>query len=95
MNFAEVLVGEVGVDLGSTDIGVTEQTLDTAEIGSVHEEVSGKGVTEGVGGDMFGNAGDAFVFVDDALDAAGGETTVVTGVLLCTCVARVIDEERI
>ena len=42
VNFAEVLVGDVSVDLGGGDVGVAEETLDGAEIGTVHEEVGGE-----------------------------------------------------
>ena len=36
VNLLEVLVGDVGVDLGGRDIGVTEEGLDGAQIGAVH-----------------------------------------------------------
>ena len=37
VDLAEVLVGEVGVNLGGTNVGVAEETLDGAKIGTVHE----------------------------------------------------------
>ena len=49
MDFFEMLVGDVGVDLGGGDVGVAKQSLDGTEIGAVHEQVSGEAVTEGVG----------------------------------------------
>lgn len=79
MDFAEVGVGDVGVDLGGGDVGVAEDGLDGAEVGAVHEEVGGEGVAEGVGGDVFGDAGLFGVFLDDAFDGAGGEAAVVAG----------------
>lgn len=72
VDVAEVGVGDVGVDLGGGDVGVAEEALDGADVGAVHEEVSGEGVSEGVRGDVFGDAGGFSVFFDDALDAAGG-----------------------
>ena len=36
MNLLEVLVGDVGVDLGGRDIRVTEEGLDGAQVGAVH-----------------------------------------------------------
>lgn len=36
VNLLEVLVGDVGVDLGGRDIGVTEEGLDGAQVGAVH-----------------------------------------------------------
>ena len=44
MDFAEVGVGNVGVNLGGRDIGVAEHGLDGAEVGAVHEEVGGERV---------------------------------------------------
>ena len=34
---AQVLVGDVGVDLCGADIAVAEHTLDTAQVGTVHQ----------------------------------------------------------
>ena len=36
VDFLEVGVGYVGVDLGCADVGVTEEGLDGANIGAVH-----------------------------------------------------------
>ena len=79
MNFFEMLVGDVGVNLGGRDVGVAEHGLDRAEIGAVHEEVGGEAVAESVGGDMFRNAGFAGVFLDDAFDRAGGKAAIIAG----------------
>ena len=35
MNIAELFVGNVGVDLGSGDVGVSKEGLDGADIGTV------------------------------------------------------------
>ena len=78
MDFAEVVVGDVGVNLGGADVGVAEHGLDGTEVGAVHEEVSGERVTEGVGGDVFGDAGGAGAFFDDALNTAGCEAAIIT-----------------
>ena len=79
MDFAKVLVGDVGVDLGGGNVGVAEHGLNGAEIGAVHEEVGGEGVTEGVRGDVLGDAGGAGATFDNALNAAGGEATIISG----------------
>ena len=34
---AQVLVGDVGIDLCSADVAVAEHALDTAQVGSVHQ----------------------------------------------------------
>lgn len=64
----EVGVGDVGVNLGSADVGMAEHGLDRAEVGAVHEEVGGEAVTEGVGGDVFRDAGFFGVGLDDTFD---------------------------
>lgn len=70
VDVAKMGVGDVGVDLSGADVGVAEERLDRAEVGAVDEEVGGEGVAEGVGGNVFGNACDTDVFVDDAFDGA-------------------------
>src|SRR5438552_2091485 len=60
IDLPETLSRNVSVDLGGLDVHVSEQLLDTAEIGVPFQEVRGKGVTEGVRGhlssrdDLFG-----------------------------------------
>ena len=44
VDFFEPFVGDMGIDLGGGDRGVTEHGLDGADIGAIHEEVSSKGV---------------------------------------------------
>ena len=34
---AQVLVGDVGVDLCGADVAVAEHTLDTAQVGTIHQ----------------------------------------------------------
>ena len=93
VDFAEVLVGDVGVDLGGADVGVAEEGLDGADVGAVVEEVGGEGVAEGVGGDVFGDAGEFGVFFYEALDGAGGEAAVVAGGVGGAGVSGVVEEE--
>ena len=49
MDVFEMLVGDVGVDLGSGDVGVAELFLDAADIGAVDQQVGGITVAKGVG----------------------------------------------
>ncbi len=44
VDFFEVLVRDVGVDLGGGNVGVAEHGLDGAEIGAIHEQVGGEAV---------------------------------------------------
>lgn len=83
----------MGVDLGGGDVGVAEHGLDGAEVGAVHEEVSGEAVAEGVGGDVLGDASGFGIFFDDAFDGAGGEAAVVAGGVEGVEAARVVEEE--
>lgn len=70
MDVAKMGVGDMGVDLGGADVGVAEERLDRAEVGAVDEEIGGEGMAEGVRGNVFGDACDADVFVDDTFDGA-------------------------
>lgn len=64
MNLAEMGVGDVSVDLGRADVSMTEESLDTTEVGAIHEKVGGERMAEGMGGDVFGDSGGAGVFFD-------------------------------
>ena len=68
MNFAEMRVGNVSVDLGCTNICVAEKGLYRANIGTVHKKISGKAVTKRVRGNMLCNAGFSGVTLDDTFD---------------------------
>lgn len=68
MDFAEVGVGDVGIDLGGGDVGVAEHGLDGADVGAVHEEVGGEAVAESVGRNMLRDAGFFGVELNYALD---------------------------
>ncbi len=68
VDFFEVGIGDVGVDLGSADVGMAEHGLDGAEVSAVHEEVGGEAVAESVRGDMLRDAGFFCVGLDDAFD---------------------------
>ena len=56
MNLAEMGVGDVGVNLGGTNIGVAEHGLNRAKVSAVHKEVGGERVAQGVWCDVFGDA---------------------------------------
>ena len=77
VDFAEVLVGDVGVDLGGTDAAVAEHRLDAADISSVHQQVGSETVPHGVRTDLFGNAGKVSTFINCPLDATGCQPTVI------------------
>ncbi len=79
MDFFEVGVGDVGVDLGGGDVGVAEHSLNGAEVGTVHKEVGSEAVAQSVGGDVLGDAGEFGVFLDNAFDGTGSEATIVAG----------------
>lgn len=53
----ELGIRNMGVNLSSGDVGVAEEALDTAEVGAVLKQIGGKTVTQGVGCDVFGDAG--------------------------------------
>lgn len=57
VDITQVTVGDMGINLGSTDISVTQECLDAAQVGSVGEKVSSKEVAHGVWGHFFANTG--------------------------------------
>lgn len=93
MYLAEVGVGDVGIDLGGGDVGVAEHGLDGAKVGTIHEEIGGEAVAEGVRRDVLRDAGLAGVFLDDALDGARSEAAEITGGVELALVFAVVEEE--
>ena len=57
MDFTEMWIGNVSVNLGGRDVGVAEHSLNRAKISAIHEKISGKRVTEGVRRDVLSDAG--------------------------------------
>jgi len=51
VDFAEVRVGDVCVNLCRVDGGVAEELLDTADVGAIAKQVGSEGVAERVGRD--------------------------------------------
>ena len=83
----------MGVNLSGRNIGMSQEGLDGADVGAVHEKVSRERVTESVRSNVFYDAGGARVFVDDALNRAGRYTTVVSGSVEVVHVLRIIQKE--
>lgn len=88
MDVAEVLVGDVGVDLRRLNICVPEERLDRAEVGAVLEEVGREGVTYDVRRDLLRDTSLNSVVLYEEFDRARGESP---GLLLP---APVVYEER-
>ena len=42
----EAFIGDVGVDFGGGDLGMTQEFLDSAKVSSIREKVRGKGVAK-------------------------------------------------
>ena len=70
-------IGDMGIDLGCTNITMTEERLDRAKVGAIHEKVGGEAMTEGVRGDMLRDAGHMSVFFDNTFNRARSETAVI------------------
>lgn len=62
---AQMAAVQMHVDFGGADVFVAEHGLDGAEVGSALEQMGGKAVAEGVGADVFGDAGLFCVFLDE------------------------------
>ena len=52
MDISQLFVCNMGVNLGSGDVGVTEKSLDGAEVGAVGEQVGGETVADDMGRDF-------------------------------------------
>jgi len=50
VDFAQAAAGDVGIDFGGADAGVTEQFLDDAQVGAMFQEVRGEAVAKHVWG---------------------------------------------
>jgi len=79
VDFVETLLVDVGVDLGGGDVGVSEEFLDDAEVGTAFEEVGGEGVAEEVGVNVLFDAGVGGALFDDLADAVGAEGAAADG----------------
>ena len=53
MNLAEVVTGNVGINLGGRNINMAKHHLDGSQIGTTFEEVTGKRVPQTVRRDFF------------------------------------------
>ncbi len=63
---------DMGINLGCGDIGMAEHKLYGAEIGTVGEQVGGKGVAKGMGGEFVADSGGSCGIVYDLPEAQTG-----------------------
>lgn len=68
VDFAQVFVGEVSIDLRGADIGVAQEHLHRAEVSAVLQEVGSKRVTHDVRGYLFRNASFNSIPFDNAFN---------------------------
>ena len=76
-SFAEVLHVEVRVNLGGSEVFVSEQLLNDAQVGAVLEQVCGERMPQGVGADGLGDAGFGAEATDDGEDHRTGHRAAV------------------
>lgn len=55
MDFLELLVGQVGIDLGGGNICVAQKRLDRTQVGAVYKKVGGKTMAQLMGVYLFWN----------------------------------------
>jgi hypothetical protein len=79
VHVAKVLLIDMRVDLGGRDIGVSEQFLDDAEIGSVAEKVGGEGMPQEVRVNIRLDPGHLRPLLHDLPDTGGGELLAAIG----------------
>lgn len=68
----------MGIDLGGSNVSVTEKTLNGTQVGAIHEKVGGKTMAEGVRGDMFGDASKTGILLNDTLNRARTKSTKIS-----------------
>lgn len=78
VDFFQMLVGDVGIDLGGSDRGMTEHGLDRPDVSTIDEEVGGKAMTQRMGMNVFEDAGFGSIVFDDTGDTSRGEAHGVT-----------------
>src|SRR5687767_11841332 len=64
VDLAEALLGDVRVDLGRRDVRVAQHHLHGAQVGAMHQQVRGEGVTERMRRDVRPYARDLRVALD-------------------------------
>lgn len=81
MDLPQLRIGDVSVDLGGGDGGVSEELLDGADIGAIGEQGGGEGVTECVGRDILNNSGAQSVGLDHIRDEEARQADGLVGKL--------------
>ncbi len=66
------------VDLGGADVAVTEEGLDSANVGAIDKQIGSKRMAQGVRSDVLSNTGGFGIMRDHALDRARSEPTKIT-----------------
>ncbi len=74
MSFFQVFIGDMGVDLGSGDGGVSEHSLDGSYVRTVLEEVGSEAVTEGMWMDILHDTSLGGIVFHESLDTSGSES---------------------
>lgn len=97
VNFLKVGVGDVGVNLRGGDTAVAKHGLHRTQVGTVHYQVGGEAVAQGVRRNVFGNARQLGVIFYEPLyragcDAAQFNFALAGDVAVLRHVARVVQE---
>ena len=65
VDILQLLVDQLGIDLGGRNVRVSQHLLDGVEIRAVFQQMGGKGVAQGVRGDFCLNSGLLLIVLDD------------------------------
>ena len=79
MDFPQPAVSDVSIDFGSADVGVTEQFLDDAQIGSMLQQMRREAVPEHVRRHIPGNAGAVHPLLNPKPECECGERRTALG----------------
>jgi hypothetical protein len=77
MGQGQALGIDVGIDFRGGDVGMAQQFLDHAQVGTMAEQVGGKRVPQQVGIDILLDPGPMHGLLDDSPEARGGQFATV------------------
>lgn len=70
VDFVQMFVGDVGIDLRRGNVGVAKECLHTTQVGAVFQKISREGVADDVRGHFAGNTSEGGIFFNQTLDRA-------------------------
>ena len=70
MDFFELFIGDMCINLRGGNIAMAQKFLNRSEVGSIHKQVGSKLVADLVWSDFFSDSGFSFVKINQSLDSS-------------------------